>query len=102
MKRLVVGLTLALMGAVVVAGCGGNDLRDGDTITPIVAGRPIWIAGQPGELQVCLLASGQDGSRRRSLDFSGIPSDANPKATITFYTGEVAQAPIHVTLDHRC
>jgi hypothetical protein len=100
MKRILCGIALGLAGLLVATGCGG--IRDGDTITPVLEGPATWTAGQPNELKVRLRASSSDGGRVRDLGFGGIPDDANPKATITFYEGDTAQAPLTVMLDHRC
>jgi hypothetical protein len=100
MKRFLTLLGLGLTGLVLVFGCHKGP-QDGDTITPALQGRPHWVAGQPGSLQVRLRAASADGGVR-DLDFSGIAAGANPSAAVTFYEGDRARPPVHVILDHRC
>jgi hypothetical protein len=100
MKRIWCGIVVGLASLLVVIGCGG--VQEGDTITPVLEGPATWQAGQPNALKVRLRSSSSDGARARDLGFGGIPADANPKATITFYEGDTAQTPVTVMLDHRC
>jgi hypothetical protein len=76
--------------------------RRGETVLPRLSGDVRWAAGQPGQLSVRLVARSPDGSGPRSLAFDGIPEDANPVATVTFFEGERALAPVTMTIDHRC
>jgi hypothetical protein len=76
--------------------------RQGETVLPRLSGDVHWTAGRPGQLGVRLVARGQDSSGPRTLSFDGLPEDANPVATVTFFEGERALAPVTVTLDHRC
>jgi hypothetical protein len=102
MKYLFRGVAVGLAGLVLMVGCGPADVNDAATVTPVLVGRPSWTAGQPNLLRVRLEAAGQDGTSLGPLGFQGIPAGANPKATITFYQGDVAQPPLTVALDHRC
>jgi hypothetical protein len=81
---------------------GAAPPRHGETVLPRLSGDVQWTAGRPGQLGVRLVARGPDSSGPRSLTFAGIPEDANPVATVTFFAGERALAPVRVTLEHRC
>jgi hypothetical protein len=106
MRRKVMQLGAAGSVALALAGCGlhmGSPPREGDTVTPKIAVLTLqWVAGQQAQIPVRLYAKNRDGSSARMLDFSGIPGNANPQATVTFYQGEQAQSSVQVSLNHRC
>src|SRR5438094_6320173 len=103
MKRFLATIAVVLLVLLALTSLSGHrGPRDGDTITPVLARRHVWLAGSANELTVRLRAANQDGSAPRPLDFAGIPSTVNPRATVTFFHGEQALAPVTVTLDHRC
>jgi hypothetical protein len=91
---------LGLAGTLALAGCGGGGPKAGETVTPVLDGPSSWTAGEEEELAVRLRADGPEG--KRNLGFGGIPSSSNPRATVTFFDGETALAPVEVSLSHRC
>src|SRR5689334_5484709 len=103
MKQLFIILALALVLGLLVSTLEPWDrLRDGDTISPVLASPTVWYAGGPNDLKVRLRAVNKDGSGPRALDFNSVPYSVNPRATITFYKGEAPEPPLTVTLHHRC
>src|SRR5262245_43472957 len=96
-KWLKVLLPAALLAVLASSACQ-PPLTEADTVTPRLDGRPQWVAGQPGALEVRLQARLADGSRR-VLNFGA----ADPVAAVTFYRGdEPLGPPLTVTLSHRC
>jgi hypothetical protein len=92
-----------LVGLCSAFGCGGAAPPvAGDVVTPVLSSRAAWVAGKSNPFQVRLRATSGDGSNERLLDFDGIPTNANPSATVTFYQGDSALPPLAVALDHRC
>jgi hypothetical protein len=106
MRKSILVLTASAGIAALAAfsGCSGDGgpPRVGDTVTPVLAGGLQWTAGQPGEIGVRLQARNKDGSAARVLGFNGIPTGADPVATITFYDGDQPLSPVAVMLSHRC
>jgi hypothetical protein len=92
-----------LAAVVGLSGCGGGAEapRSGETVTPVLSKQLKLTAGKPAELQVRLQAKSGEGAGR-PLDFTGIPADSNPSATITFFAGDQALEPVEVPLSHRC
>jgi hypothetical protein len=101
MKRWLACLAVALLGWVALSGCGGEQIRSGDTVTPVLASQAHWVAGASNDFKVRLRATSSSGDARL-VDFGGVPANVNPRATVTFYQGDAAQTPVEVTLDHRC
>src|SRR5262245_28049904 len=93
---------LALLTGPTACNWRGGPPREGEHVTPQLNEEVHWTAGSPGQLGVRLVANGKDGSGPRSLGFGGLPEDANPVATVTFYKGEEALPPVEATLAHRC
>jgi hypothetical protein len=93
-----------LFGALLLAvGCDGRGaIQEGDTITPLLASRAVWNAGEAGDLKVILRCKNKETGRARKLDFDSVPDNVNPVATVTFYHGDKAEPPVTVILDHRC
>jgi hypothetical protein len=102
MRRAVtIGSLLSV--AILTTGCGDvSSVRDGDTLTPVMAGSNHWTAGKHEQIAVRLQAKNADGSSARSVGFGGIPDTANPTAAVTFYIDDQPQPPVQVSLNHRC
>jgi hypothetical protein len=96
---------VGLLALIALSACNmhtGAPPRPGETVLPQLNGEVHWTAGRPGQLGVRLVARGPDGAGQRALGFAGIPDDANPVATVTFFEGERSLATVTVPLDHRC
>lgn len=96
---------LVSLGWLLAAGCGGggaSSVQPGDTVQPVMSGFPAWVAGKEETFKVRLQATSKGENTTRELGFEGIPNDANPEATITFYVGKRALEPIQASLSHRC
>jgi hypothetical protein len=86
-----------------VNGCGDvGGVRDGDVVSPVLNGSPRWSAGKFEQISIRLKASHPDSPEERALGFTGIPSNANPTAQVTFFIGGEPQTPVDVPLNHRC
>jgi hypothetical protein len=88
---------------VVPFGCQASRAREGDTVTPVFASPVQWTAGESGPVAVRLQAQNKDGSSPRALGFEAVPGDVNPRAKVTFYSGQQPLSdPVEVELSHRC
>lgn len=98
---LILSVALAWLLA---AGCGGqaSSVNPGDTVQPVLDGFPLWSAGKTENLKVRLQVTSKGSSTPRNLDYNGLPADAHPQATVTFFIGPRPQEPLQVPLSHRC
>src|SRR5262245_1224676 len=107
MKRLAKLLpAAALLLFAAFLGCGSSSRpQAGDVVSPQIAnaigGQVLWFAGHPASIQVRLEAT-TGNAAPRLLDFSGVPTDRDPLATVKFFDGDTQIASQEVRLSHRC
>ena len=79
-----------------------GQLRQGDVVTPHLAGPIQWTAGGRGSLAVRLYAKSADETHWRALGLDALPYHVNPVADVTFSGNEGSLGNLHVELSHRC
>ncbi|MGF1581497.1 MAG: hypothetical protein ACFCD0_19395 [Gemmataceae bacterium] len=105
MKNLIwIPIALAVAFAVVYtitpANLSGGP-QPGETVQPVI-GTPSWRAGSTHEIAIRLEAVNGDSGNARLLQFTGIPSSANPVASVAFYNEETLLSEKSYDLSHRC